>query len=120
MNIYSLDLEEERSQADRERPEEEREEKKKEKKEEEDMKCVICLEEKLVLREFTKRDGTMARQFHRAPAQKLLCCRGYVHNSCLMRWVEETGRLVMLFKCPHCRSIGCDLDEMEAFQEGFI
>ena len=89
------------------------------KEEEEDRKCVICLEErKLTIREWTKRDGTLARQFHRARTQKFFFCSGWVHTTCMMEWVKENGRLLLLFKCPYCRSIGCDMGEMEAFRDG--
>ena len=107
VDIFSVDMEEERG-----RPEGKE-------KEKEDRKCVICLEErKLTVREFTKRDGTLARQFHRARANKFFCCSGWVHTTCMLEWVKENGRLVTLFKCPHCRALGCDLEEMEAFREG--
>ena len=96
-----------------------RTEEKKKKEKEEDRTCVICLEErKLTVREWTKKDGTLARQFYRARTHKFCCCSSWCHNTCLLEWVKENGRLVTLFKCPHCRAIGCDLNEMEAFQEG--
>ena len=85
-------------------------------KEKEDRKCVICLEErKLTIREWTKRDGMLARQFVRVRAHKFFCCSGWVHTTCMLKWVEQNGRLVLLFKCPHCRALGCD---MEAFRDG--
>ena len=97
----------------------ERCEEKRERKKEEDRTCVICLEErKLTVREWTKKDGTLARQFVRARTHKLFCCSGWCHDTCLKRWVEENGRLLLLFKCPHCRALGCDFDEMQEFQEG--
>ena len=110
VDIFSVDMEKES-----ERPEEKRETK----EEKEDRKCIICLEErKLTVREWRKRDGTLARQFHRARANKLFCCSGWCHNSFLLKWVEQNGRLLLLFKCPHCRSLGCDFEEMAAFRDG--
>ena len=108
VDIFSMDMEEGAKRIEGEK-----------KKKEEDRKCVICLEErKLTVREFTKRDGTLARQFHRARANKFFCCSGWVHTTYMLEWVKENGRQVTLFKCPHCRALGCDLEEMEAFREG--
>ena len=110
VSIFSIDMDEE---------ERRRNEGGKKQEKEEDQKCVICLEEKkLSVREWRKRDGTMARQFYHARTHNLFCCSGWCHNACLIRWVEENGRLVHLFICPHCRAFECDLEEMEAFREG--
>ena len=49
---------------------------------------------------------------------QVFCCSGWVHTTCMLAWVKENGRLVTLFKCPHCRTFGCDLEEMEAFRDG--
>ena len=109
VSIFSIDMDEE----ERRRNEgEEKQEK------EEDQKCVICLEEKLSVREWRKRDSTMARQFHHVRMHKLFCCSDWCHNACLIHWVEENGRLMLLFKCPHCRALVCDFKEMEAFRDG--
>ena len=101
----------------RKKEEEERMKKEEEKKKEVPI-CVICLEStKLRLLIWTEK-GKRMRRFHREKAEEMYCCSGACHRSCLQQWIEENARLLLLFKCPHCRHLCCDNTEMDMFLDG--
>ena len=98
--------------------EEERIKKEEEKKKEKELICVICLDTTKLRLLIWMEDGKRIRRFHHEKAEKLHCCLGASHCSCMQQWVEENGRFLLLFKCPHCRHLCCDDTEMEMFMDG--
>ena len=82
----------------------------------EERSCVICLKRrKRRMSEWTTSRGTRAMQMYPEMTRKIPCCSGWIHGSYLVEWADTTGELVLLFKCPHCRCISCDAQEIDEF-----